>query len=183
MKIEIISGSPRVGCSTCHVAMYLHSLFQEKAQHQTGLIDVREHPLEMVQQVWTSPEKAPEQHRTLAARMFAAQAFILVTPEYNGSYSPAMKNLLDHFPKQFHKAFGLVTASPGALGGIRASQQMQLLVNALFGICSPVMLIAPQVDKKFDEAGRLTDAAFQGSIDNFVAEFLWLAERVAAGAA
>ncbi len=43
--------------------------------------------------------------------MFAANAFIIVTPEYNGSYTPAMKNLFDHFPKQIHKPFGIVTAS------------------------------------------------------------------------
>ena len=72
--------------------------------------------------------------------MFEADAFILVSPEYNGSYSPAMKNLVDHFPKQHHKPFGIATASPGPLGGIRASQQMQLLVNALFGIASPIFV-------------------------------------------
>ena len=45
---------------------------------------------------------------------------LLVTPEYNGSYTPALKNLFDHFPKQSRKPFGIVTASPGALGGMRA---------------------------------------------------------------
>src|SRR5262249_22660439 len=97
---------------------------------------------------------------------------------YNGSYSPAMKNLLDHFPKQHHKPFGIVTASPGALGGIRAAQQMQLLVSALFGVASPYMLIIPAVDKKFDEEGNLQDASFSNSVHNFVTEFLWLAESV-----
>ena len=36
------------------------------------------------------------------------------------------------------------------MGGIRASHQLELLVNALFGAGSPCMLIVPQVDKKFD---------------------------------
>jgi NAD(P)H-dependent FMN reductase len=107
--------------------------------------------------------------------MFGADAFILVSPEYNGSYSPAMKNLLDHFPKQHHKPFGIVTASPGPLGGIRASQQIQLLINALFGIASPYMLIVGGVDKKFDANGNLLDPAFQNNIHNFITEYLWLA--------
>jgi NAD(P)H-dependent FMN reductase len=110
--------------------------------------------------------------------MFEADAFILVTPEYNGSYTPALKNLFDHFPKQSHKAFGVVTASPGILGGVRASQQVQLLINALFGIGSPHMLITPQVEKKFDASGNLIDPAFQKNIDVFVSEFLWLAENI-----
>jgi NAD(P)H-dependent FMN reductase len=112
--------------------------------------------------------------------MFAADAFIIVTPEYNGSYTPPMKNLFDHFPKQMHKTFGLVTASPGAMGGMRASQQLLLLVSALFGIPSPYMLITPAVDKKFDAEGNLVDETFTNSINTFVSQFLWLGERLAA---
>jgi len=89
-----------------------------------------------------------------------------------------LKNLLDHFPKQNHKVFGLVTASPGALGGVRAAMQLQQLVFALFGVGSPHMLITPQVDKKFDAAGNLIDPSFEKSVDVFVNEFLWLAEKV-----
>jgi NAD(P)H-dependent FMN reductase len=89
-----------------------------------------------------------------------------------------MKNLLDHFPKQHRKAFGIVTASPGAMGGIRASQQMQLLVGALFGILAPHMLIVPAVDKKFDENANLLEPSLQKAIDTFTGEFLWLAEAV-----
>ena len=110
--------------------------------------------------------------------MFAAQAFILVTPEYNGSYTPELKNLLDHFPKQTRKPFGLATASPGALGGIRAAMQLQQLVPALFGIASPHLLITPQIEKKLDSAGNLLDETFEKSINHFVAEFLWLAEKL-----
>ena len=54
----------------------------------------------LLQAGWSSPEKAPAELRPLAERMFAAEAFILLSPEYNGSYSAALKNLLDHFPKQ-----------------------------------------------------------------------------------
>ena len=89
-----------------------------------------------------------------------------------------MKNLFDHFPKQLHKAFGIVTGSDGIMGGIRASQQVQLMVNGLMGIASPVMLITPLMDKKFDEAGNLVDEAFKGKVDTFLQEFVWLAERL-----
>jgi NAD(P)H-dependent FMN reductase len=89
-----------------------------------------------------------------------------------------MKNLLDHFPKQHHKPFGIVTASPGVMGGIRASQQLLQLVPALFGIASPYLLIVPQVDKKFDETGKLTDESFYKSVHNFISEFLWLSEKL-----
>lgn len=179
MNIEIVSGSPRKESITNRLALFLQQHLSDKTQHQPGLLDVREYPLPPIQEVFSSVDKAPEPFKPLAERMFAADAFIIVTPEYNGSYSPAMKNLFDHFPKQMHKAFGIVTASDGAMGGIRASQQMQLLVNALFGICSPYMLVTPQLSKKFDPSGKLIDEVFQSNIDTFVREFLWLAEKVA----
>jgi NAD(P)H-dependent FMN reductase len=150
----------------------------QKTEHEVGIIDVREHELPPIQSVFTSVNATPVQFRPLAERMFEADAFILVSPEYNGSYTPALKNLLDHFPKQQHKPFGIATASPGALGGIRAAMQLQQLIFGLFGIGSPHMLITPGIDKKINEEGELIDDSFRKSVDNFIQEYLWLAEKI-----
>jgi len=180
MNIEIISGSPRKESTTHRVALFLKKYMSEKTEHNINIIDVRDWEFPLLQQeVFTSIERTPEILKPLAKRMFEANAFIMVSPEYNGSYTAALKNVFDHFPKQAHKTFGIVTASPGAMGGMRASQQMQLLINALFGIGSPYMLITPFVEKKFDEQGKLLDINFQKNIDVFVGEFLWLAESLA----
>jgi NAD(P)H-dependent FMN reductase len=178
MKIEIISGSPRLNSITRRVALNLKKWLDTNTEHETGIIDMKDWNLPPVQSVFVSVEKTPDEFKPLAERIFDADAFILVTPEYNGSYSPAMKNLLDHFPKQHHKPFGIVTASPGALGGIRASQQLLQLIPALFGIASPYLLIVPTVDKKFDAAGELIDSSFEKSVHNFIAEFIWLSESI-----
>jgi len=179
MNIEIVAGSPSKGSVTYRIALFLKKYLSAKTEHHINIIDVRDWQFPLLQQeVFKSAEQAPEALQPLAKRMFQANAFILLTPEYNGSYTPALKNIFDHFPKQTHKTFGIVTASPGALGGIRASQQIQLLINALFGIGSPYMLVTPHVDKKFDAEGNLLDAAFQKNIDVFVNEFLWLAENL-----
>jgi NAD(P)H-dependent FMN reductase len=175
MNIEIISGSPKKDSISFRIAVFLKRFLSEKTQHNVGIIDVREWNLPLLQQVFSNDEKTPDAFKPLAKRMFAADAFILVSPEYNGSYSPALQNLLDHFPKQSHKPFGIVTASAGAMGGMRSTQQLLLLIPALFGIPSPHMLVTPFADKKFDAEGNLTDEAFQKNIDNFVNEFLWLA--------
>ncbi|AFK03551.1 NADPH-dependent FMN reductase [Emticicia oligotrophica DSM 17448] len=178
MKIEIISGSPRHESITVRVAQFLQKYLSETATHEVNLLDVRDFPLPAIQKVWTSIEAVPAEWKSLGERVFSADAFILVTPEFNGGYSPALKNLLDHFPKQSHKPFGIVTASVGAMGGMRASQQMLLLVGALFGIVSPQMLITPLVDKKFDAEGNLLDEGFLKQIEVFIKEYLWLAEKL-----
>lgn len=178
MKIAIISGSPRIHSVTRRVALYLQNWLHGNTRHEIELIEMKDWELPAVQSVWVSPDKVPDTFRPLAEKIFDADAYLLVTPEYNGSYSPAMKNLLDHFPKRHHKPFGIVTASPGAMGGIRASQQLLQLVPALFGIASPYMLIVPTVDKKFSPDGDLLDESFQNATHNFMTEFLWLSEKL-----
>ncbi|MEO7983899.1 MAG: NAD(P)H-dependent oxidoreductase [Bacteroidota bacterium] len=178
MKIEIISGSPRINSVTRRVALYLKDWISQNTPHEIDMIDMKDWNVPPIQAPWSSPDKAPLELQPLAERIFNADAYILLTPEYNGSYSPALKNLLDHFPKRHHKPFGIVTASPGAMGGIRASQQMLQLIPALFGLASPYLLIVPSVDKKFSPDGDLLDESFQNAVHNFVTEFLWLAEKV-----
>ncbi len=178
MKIEIIAGSPRLNSVTFRVALYLKNWLAQNTSHDINIIDMKEWNVPPIQSVWVSADKVPIEFRPLAERVFEADAIILVTPEYNGSYSPAMKNLLDHFPKQNRKPFGIVTASPGGLGGIRASQQLLQLVPALFGIASPNLLIVPAVDKKFSPDGDLLDESFQHAAHNFMTEFLWLSEKI-----
>ena len=178
MRIEIISGSPRGNSITNRIALHLKKAIQERTDHEVDIIYVRENELPLLQSVFTSVESTPEPYKEIAERMLNANAFILLTPEYNGSYSAPLKNLLDHFPKQHHKVFAIATASTGMLGGVRAALQLQELIFALFGIGSPYMLVTPQVDKKFDENGNLLDANFQKSIDIFIREFVWLAEKI-----
>ena len=173
MKIEIISGSPRINSVTRRVALHLKNWLTQNTNHEIGLIEMKDWNIPAVQSVWVSLEKVPVDFQPVAERIFNADAYIVVTPEYNGSYSPAMKNLLDHFPKRHRKPFGIVTASPGAMGGIRASQQLLQLVPSLFGIASPQMLIVPAVDKKFSPDGDLLDESFQNGVHNFITEFLW----------
>ena len=153
MNIEIVSGSPRAASVTVRVAKYLQQyLSQHDSKHSVGLIDVREWKLGQLQNVFNSVTNTPDEFKPLAEKMFSADAFIIVTPEYNGSFSSEIKNLFDHFPKQARKAFG---------------------------IASPNLLIVPFIDKKFNEQNELVDAAFEKQIHVFITEFLWLAERLA----
>jgi chromate reductase, NAD(P)H dehydrogenase (quinone) len=178
MRIAILSGSPRGNSVTFRLALHLEKAFKEHAQHEIDIIDLKKVEMPQLQTVFTSVDSTPEKYKAVAKQMFAADAYVLVTPEYNGSYSAPLKNLLDHFPKQHHKVFGIVTASTGMLGGVRSALQLQELIYALFGIGSPYMLVTPQVDKKFDEQGNLLDENFKKSVHIFIKEFLWLAEKI-----
>lgn len=178
MNIEIIAGSPRNPSLNARVAHYVHQHLKKISSHNIGIIELNKVTFPFIQKVWSNAEQAPSELKPVAERMFAANAFIISSPEYNGAYSPAMKNLFDHFPKQNRKPFGIITSSDGVMGGIRASQQLLQLIPALFGIASPSMLIVPQADKKFDTEGNLIAPEFQKNIDDFCNNFLWLAEKL-----
>lgn len=178
MNIVVISGSPRAESITQRVALHLRDRLKSTTSHHIDYVNVRDWNLPMLEQVFNSVENTPDTYKALSEIMFAADAFILVTPEYNGSYTPALKNLLDHYPKQLRKAFGLVTATVGGLGGMRAAQQLLHLVPAFFGIASPFFLLVPQVENKFDSTGKLIDGAFEKQVHQFLGEFLWLGETL-----
>ncbi|WP_194775840.1 NADPH-dependent FMN reductase [Pararhodonellum marinum] len=179
-NITIISGSPRESSLTYRVALLLKKTFEQEADLNVTLVDVREWKLPLLQKVFTGLEKTPEEYRPLFEIMEDTHGFVLVSPEYNGSYSPALKNLLDHFPKSVYsgKTFGFSTASPGAMGGMRAAQQLYLLAGALFGIPSPMMLITPKLEEKIDEKGNLIDEAFNSNLDKFKKQYLSLVEKL-----
>jgi hypothetical protein len=88
-----------------------------------------------------------------------------------------MKNLLDHFPKQHHKPFGIVTASP--VGLVASGFTTTASVNTFF-VWYRISLYVDRtaVDKKFDEQGNLLDSNFEKSVHNFITELLWLAEKI-----
>lgn len=178
MNIEIISGSPRKQSITIRAAYAVQKWFQANTSHHIGIIDCREYQLPWVERVFNSIENTPDEWKPLFERVFGADAFIFVTPEYNGSYSPALKNMVDHFPKQLHKPLGIVTASDGRLGGMRAAQQLILLGAGLFTIVCPQLLLIPTIEQKLDESGNVIDPSFEKSIHNFASEYLWMAERI-----
>ena len=89
MKIEIISGSPRINSLTRRVALHLKNLIKEITEHEVDIFDMKDWTVPPVQSVWVSLDKTPDEFKSLAERIFTADAYIVVTPEYNGSYSPA----------------------------------------------------------------------------------------------
>lgn len=180
MNITIISGSPRKPNFSHRVAAFLKTELEKTyPQYTYAIIEVREFPLPFVQNVWQNRDAVPVENKVLGNLIFDTDAFILVSPEYNGGYSPAMKNILDHFPKFSHKTFGIVTYSPGMLGGMRAAQQMQNMICGFFGIPLPQMLTIPAIEKKISEDGTATDETFAKVAEGFLKEFVWLSEAVA----
>ena len=180
MNITIVSSSPRAKSLSNRVALHLEHRLKSECHHQITLLDVRDWAdvFEEGQPVYQSVEKCPDKFRPLAEIIYGTDAFVIVSPEYNGGVPYSLKRLFDHFTKQKQKPFAIATSSEGALGGMRAALSIQHYVVALFGILSPYMLITPHADKKFDEEGKLLDDKFKPAVDTFLKEFIWLVDKL-----
>jgi NAD(P)H-dependent FMN reductase len=164
MNIIIVSASNRINRLSHRVSIYLFDKLNGINHHQVTLLDLSELKL-------PAYEDNPEHNHLfedIMLQMKNAEAFVFVSPEYNGTYTSALKNFIEH----------LVSATTGMNGGIRGGMQMQQLALSIWSHPAPVMLLIPQVDKKFEVTGKLIDADFEKRVDFFLTEFLWLAEAL-----
>lgn len=180
MNVLVLSSSIREHASTRRVALHLLEELEKSAHKNAALIDLVDYEFAIWKDVFHHQPSPPENLRFLHDQLEGADAMIFVTPEYNGSYSLALKNMVDYFGlKVFEKkAIGVSSISTGNLGGIRAALQLQQLILAVYALPVPQMLLVPSVQNRFDESGKLMDDSFSKNVDRFLNDFLWLAEAL-----
>ncbi len=180
MNILIVSSSIRENASTKRVAMHLVNEIRKSHPYNVELVDLTAYEYPLWKEVFHREVKPPEECKVLHDKLEAADAMIFVTPEYNGSYSLALKNMVDYFGlKVFErKIIGVSAVSIGNMGGIRAALQLQQLILAVYAIAVPQMLLVPNVHLRFDADGNLTDDLFAKNVQLFNDYFLWLCEAV-----
>ena len=180
MKIAIISSSTRTGRQSHKVALGLELALSKFEHISTEVIDLKAANLPVFEDTMEKAITNKDEIQTLHAQLTSADALIVVTPEYNGNYSSALQNMVDHYPKSTFakKAVGIVTVTTGPLGGMRAALHLQQFILAFGAIPSPQMLLVATVQNKFDELGNLIDENFSKNIQSFLNEFNWLANAL-----
>src|SRR6266542_5208796 len=101
---------------------------------------------------------------------------LFVTPEYNRSISGVLKNAIDVGSRPYGKSsflgkpIGIVSNSPGALGGVNAAKHLQ---NILPGIAGPILgqpeIYLNGIGDAFDDKGQLTKEAVQKVLQQHLA--------------
>ncbi len=181
MKIVVISGSVRIGRETHRVAEYLTTKLNEYQTADIHLIDLMNYPLPIMEETYGSLETLPQGLTELQGLLHQADAMVWVSPEYHGTCTGALKNMLDYFWVEFHrKPIGVAAAATGRMGGINASTSMQQLVLSIGGYAMPLKLIVPYVDVAFDVDGVPVEADVEQGFVDFAGEFLWFAEAIVA---
>ncbi len=124
----------------------------------------------------------PKPVRDLHAAIEKADAILLVTPEYNRSYSPAIKNALDWGSrpagqnKWNGKPVAVAGCTPYALGAFGAQNHLRQVLTYLNmpTLQQPEFYLA-EAGKKFDAQGELTDADTRKRVQEFWGAFVkWI---------
>ena len=180
MRILILSSSPRKSSLTHRGALFLKGELDKRPEHHSEVVDLRDWETGYLQEVWQTHETTPDKFKPLFDKIHSADVFIIVTPEYNGLFSPALSAVLDQFPKTMYirKAFGIVSASTGALGGMRGAMHLQQYILGLFGIPSPQMLLIGNIDKRINPQGHSSEEILIKQSVNFLNELIWLGTRL-----
>jgi len=146
-----------------------------KAGADVTLIDLADFPLPVFDQDLEARE-FPENAKKLKA-LFVSHAGLLIScPEYNSSMTPLLKNTIDWVSRPLPgekslagiagKAAGLVSASPGALGGLRGLVPVRAMFGNIQVLVVPEQAAVPAADKAFEEDGTLKDPKMQGMVEN-----------------
>jgi len=123
LKIVVFYGSVRSARQGIKAARFIVKKCQERG-HEVGLIDPLEYPLPLLDKMYKEypPDEAPEVLQRKAKLIIPADAYIVVSGEYNHTIPPALANLMDYFlDEYFGKPSAIVCYSAGGFGGVRAS--------------------------------------------------------------
>src|SRR4030081_1015002 len=113
-----------------------------------------------------------------------SDAVLLVTPEYNRSIPGVLKNAIDVGSRPYGKSSflgkptGIVSNSPGPLGGVSAAKHLQ---NILPGISGPIMgqpeIYLNGVGDAFNDKGELVKEALQKVLQQYLEAFAAFVEK------
>lgn len=123
--------------------------------------------------------QAPAVLEELAALYRSADAFVVVSGEYNHSIPPALSNLLDHFLEEyFFRPSAIVCYSAGGFGGVRAAMQLRAMLCELGMRSISSLFPIPKIQDVFDNDGRPLDPGFDKRFGRFAAELEWYASAL-----
>jgi len=130
-------------------------------------------------------DRIPQKVKEFKAKIRAADALLIATPEHNYSVPGVLKNAIDWASRPYDdnsfegKPVAVMSASPGMLGGARAQYHLrQVLVSLnMHAINRPEVIVA-SVDEKIDENGNLTDEKTRKKIGQLLESLVDWTERL-----
>jgi chromate reductase len=168
-KIAVLVGSLRAGSLNRKIAEVLVRMAPKDLSLETvGISDLPLYNEDL-------DGHAPREWQAFRERIKASDAILFVTPEYNRSIPGALKNAIDVGSRPEGasvwdgKPGGVITASPGAIGGFGANHHLRqtfVFLNVL--IMQQPEAYLSRADSIFDESGELAKERTREFLANFI---------------
>ncbi|MFD1322096.1 NADPH-dependent FMN reductase [Micromonospora sonneratiae] len=136
LQLAVLIGSVREGRFGPTVGNWFVRLARERTDLIVDVVDLAESALPMVLPAFGA-EAAPEAVRALqdlSPRLSAADAFVVVTPEYNHSFPASLKNAIDWHHRQWHAKPVAFVSYGGVSGGLRAVEALRPVFAELHAV-------------------------------------------------
>ena len=165
LKILVIPGSLRTGSLNAKLAAVAAHHFAQAGVEVTRL-SLADFPLPIYDGDVQARSGVPKNAVDLKRMIGAHHGILIVTPEYNASVPPLLKNAIDWVSRvqDAHetrgqvfrgRAFAVAAASQGRLGGARALAALRLILSACQAIVIPSQLALAFADEAYDDRDRL----------------------------
>jgi len=178
--VPVIYGSVRSERQGIKAARFMVAELERRGC-EAVLVDPLEYRLPLLDKMYKEYDagKAPELLEKLATLYRRADAFVIVSGEYNHGVPPALKNLLDHFLEEyFWRPSAIVCYSGGQFGGVRAAMQLRMILGELGMSSIPSLLPIPKIGEAFDDQGVPLRPKFVEYNEGFFKEFFWYMEAL-----
>ena len=145
--------------------------------------EMRDHVMPLYDGDLEARDGPPPAALALKERIVAADALLLVTPEYNNSVPGVVKNAIDWLSRGPAQPFRgrpvlLATASPGAFGGVRCQMALRIVFATLGAHLYPTCITLPHADQAFDADGALKEPRARKQVERTCEEFLTFVARL-----
>ncbi len=150
-------------------------------------VDLADYPIPLFSEDLEA-EGTPAAVNDLKSLFAQSQGMLIASPEYNGSISGVLKNVLDWLSRPSQgvgigsafdgKVAGIMAASPGGLGGLRGLGHVRDILNNLGTIVSPKQVTVPAAYGAFDDDGGLVDAELEQRVKALGAQVASMASRL-----
>ena len=180
LMIAVLVGSVRSDRQGIKAASFVEWTLAPRG-HDVTLVDPVALQLALLARMYKEYAKgeAPETLERLAALYRSADAFVVVSGEYNHSVPSALSNLLDDFLKEYlWRPSAIVCYSAGGFGGVRAAMPLRAILCELGMPSISSLFPIPKIQTALDSEGHAQDAALDRRFQRFASELEWYAEAL-----
>ena len=180
LLFPVILGSVRSDRQGLRAARFVIRHLEARG-YSAPLVDPLELKLPLLDRMYKEHPKgeAPEVLERLADLFRRADAFVVVSAEYNHSIPPGLTNTLDHFLEEyFWRPSAILCYSAGQFGGVRAAMQLRALLSELGTPSIPSLLPIPKIGTVLDPDGMSQQPWLDKAAVRFFNELVWYAEAL-----